>query len=327
MRAIGAMSSAGILAVLLGASHAFAGEGDVKAQVLYDDAKTLVAAERWTEACPKLEESQKLAPKMNTAYRLAECYEHIGKRASAWRRYRDAAIAATQAGETGKAKAALERAEKLEPTLPKLVVDSKASKETELRLDGAPVAGADVGVAVAIDPGVHELEARASHKKTFRTSVTIPDDASTTTLVVPALEDETATTAGPKTGQPDVAIASPSRRSSATVTVGIVMVGTGIAALGVGGYLALSARSKYHDADAHCPPSGCDDVGAAATSDAQSLGNIATAVIGAGLAIGVTGAVLWITAPSSTDAAHAKSTQPSLSLSLVPGGMLLRGAF
>lgn len=310
MRALLSLAVPGL--ILVGTARA-AGD-DAKAQALYDEAKTNVAAGKWSEACPKLAESQKLAPKGNTAYRLAECYEHIGKRASAWRRYREAAIAATTAGETGKAKAALERAEKLEPSLPKLAVTSKAF---ELRVDGVVVSES----LLPIDPGEHNIEVVAPHKKPYRATIVIPDDASTTTLAIPALEDEVV--APPPETQPVVADPKPEEpaaKANNTRLIGMVLAGTGVVAIGVGGFLALSARSKYHDADPHCPPAGCDEIGAKATEDARSLGNIATVVIGAGLAIGVTGTVLWLTAPSTREA-------PRVGITVLPTGMLLRGEF
>jgi hypothetical protein len=306
-----------VLAVLLCATTAHA--EDPRAQTLYDEAKTHVAAGQWNEACPKLAESQKLAPKMNTVYRLAECYEHIGLRASAWKRYREAAIAATTAGETGKAKAALERAEKLAPTLAKLSV--KAPPDANVRIDGIALTESEVSTPFAIDPGDHPVEVTAPKKKTFNTSVTIPNDNTTTSLVIPALADDTTgepvTPATPKPSAPETT-SNPSR------TIGMVLAGTGVVAIGIGGFLALSARSKYHDADPHCPIEGCNEVGKQMTDDARSLGNVATVVIGAGLAIGITGAVLWLTAPSVSTS---RGSTPRVGLTVLPGGLSLRGEF
>lgn len=302
------------------ATTASGGTDDAKAQALYDEAKADVAAGKWTDACPKLATSQKLAPKMNTAYRLAECYEHIGKRASAAKRYREAAIAATTAGETGKAKAALDRAEKLQQAgLPKLSVVAAAG--CEVRIDGEPLTSAELAGPFAIDPGEHAVEATAPQKKSYRASFVIPEGASTTTLAIPELENEV--TAAPITEPAPPPLKDPEPTAPPTNTtkvIGMVLAGTGVVAIGIGGFLALSARSKYHDADPHCPPAGCDEIGAQATEDARRLGNVATVVIGAGLALGITGTVLWLTAPSHREA-------PRAALTLTPTGVLLRGEF
>ncbi len=62
-----------------------AAERAAAAQVLFDDALKLTNAGRYAEACPKFKSAQDLDPGMATQFRLADCYEHIGKTASAWR--------------------------------------------------------------------------------------------------------------------------------------------------------------------------------------------------------------------------------------------------
>src|SRR4051794_17555175 len=68
------------------------------AQVLFDDAMQLVKKGKATEACPKLEESQRLDPAMATQFRLAECYQQTGRIASAWSVFIEVADSAKQAG-------------------------------------------------------------------------------------------------------------------------------------------------------------------------------------------------------------------------------------
>ena len=61
-----------IVATIAMTSTASAAGDDAKAAALYDEAKALVTAGKWAEACPKLAESHRLAPKMYTVYRLAD---------------------------------------------------------------------------------------------------------------------------------------------------------------------------------------------------------------------------------------------------------------
>ena len=84
-----------LLALALASSLAAArpalaqGEGEraAAAQALFDEAMRLMKADQNAAACPKLEESQRLDPGMGTEFRLAECYEKVGKLASAWAKF------------------------------------------------------------------------------------------------------------------------------------------------------------------------------------------------------------------------------------------------
>lgn len=317
-------SLAVILALVLSPAVASAETNQEKAQALYDQAKSLVEGGNWEAACPKLLESKKLVADMKTVYRLAECYEHVGKIASAWRNYQEAAIAAAKAGETAKGRAALDRAAAIEPKLGRLRLSSKAPAGAVLKVDGEVVPQPWVDTSFTIDPGEHAIDVEAPGKKPFHASVKTAEG--TTPFAIPELESETTAPAPPPASTEPAPMApapeTPKEASPAMSTrtkVSWALIGTGVVATGIGGYLALSAKSKYHDADAHCPPSGCDDVGFAQTNDARSQANVATFVIGAGLAVGAAGVVLLVLP-------HGEQS-PSTTVSLTTQGVLLRGSF
>src|SRR6185369_5679854 len=71
-----------------------------RAQGLYDAAAELIKAGKFAEACPKLEESQRLDPAMGTQFFLAGCYEKTGRPTSAWSLFLEVAAAAKAAGNT-----------------------------------------------------------------------------------------------------------------------------------------------------------------------------------------------------------------------------------
>ena len=78
-------------------------EAKAAAEALFDEGRRLKGDGKFSEACPKFEESQKMAPGMGTLYNLADCYEHLGKLASAWTFYIEAAGAAQVAGQKDRA--------------------------------------------------------------------------------------------------------------------------------------------------------------------------------------------------------------------------------
>src|SRR5450432_1599182 len=75
-----------LLASVFGARPAGAQSSgsSVAAQALFDDAKRLVQEGDAASACPKFEESERLEPGIGTKLNLADCYERVGRNASAW---------------------------------------------------------------------------------------------------------------------------------------------------------------------------------------------------------------------------------------------------
>ena len=98
------------------------GERAAAAQALFDEAMRLMKAEQTAAACPKLEESQRLDPGMGTEFRLAECYEKVGKLASAWAKFVSVADSAAVARLSERETVARQRAQALVPRLSKLVI-------------------------------------------------------------------------------------------------------------------------------------------------------------------------------------------------------------
>lgn len=165
------------------------------AQALFDSAKALMSAGKYSEACPVLEESQRIEARSGTLLNLAACYEQVGRLASAWSTFLEAATLAKATGNIEREQGARERAAALVPRLSKLTIGAPSATVTpglEIRRDGKLIGAAQLGLALPADAGAHTVSVRAPGRKPWRTTVTVQSGASIAQVNVPDLERETA---------------------------------------------------------------------------------------------------------------------------------------
>ena len=319
------------------------------AQALFDEAKKLSAAGKYSEACPKLAESQRLDPGIGTQFHLADCQEKSGKIASAWANFLEVASQARASGQSDREKAALKRAGQLESRLPRLRIDVPEANRApglEIRRDGALVGSAQWGTPVPVDPGEHELVATAPGKRTLSQKVRV-EVGKTNALVLPALEAEPASAdhaAAPAqafvaaeatqgTAETNPAPSDSSLRDSGADGGGpnpmiFGLAGLGIIGIGVGTVFGLMASSTYDDSKAECRPDDpnlCSKEGVALRDDARSQGNISTVAFVVGGAA-LAGAGIWLLVDSG---GSGKSTALAAGVRTTPGGasLVVRGGF
>lgn len=305
--------------VLGSTAIALADGADVTATALFDEGRKLMGQKRYAEACPKLAESQRLAPSGGTLINLAECYEHVGQTASAWGAWKDVAARANAAGKADVEKNAVIRATALEPVLAKLTITLASGSDVpglQVSRDGVALGHAEFGLQIPIDPGVHRIEATAPKKKPWSGQVEVaPKQTDASVTITLAAEDQPATagTAGaagsaqgavapPPPPPPDSAPASGSDGRTQR-TLGWVGIGLGAAGLVVGSVFGITAISKAHEAtNDGCSGSKCTGpnapAGLTATTDGQHAATAADVGFIAGGVVLAAGAVLLITAPS-----------------------------
>jgi tetratricopeptide (TPR) repeat protein len=139
------------------------------AEARFQEGVKLLAAGNAAEACPKLEESQRLAPSYGALFNLADCEERLGKTASAWAAFREAAAFAKASGQAEREAKAEHRAAELDAKLVRVaVVVPAAVPGLAVRRNGAVVDVAGWGVAVAVDPGPVTVEASVPGKRCRR---------------------------------------------------------------------------------------------------------------------------------------------------------------
>jgi tetratricopeptide (TPR) repeat protein len=292
------------------------------AETLFVDARKLLAAGKYQEACKALAESQRLDPGVGTLLNLGRCYEKLGRTASAWSTYREAAAAARAANQGAREKNARLAADALEPKLPKLtivVMGAETNPRLEVRRDGAVVPPSMWGMAVAVDPGEHLFEASAPDRKPWRTQI-VAEKGKPLTVTVPALEpDPKAAAAAPtqmsaKSGKAETTSApahvpEPAPPSSSGVgpqrVVALVVGGAGLVSMGVGGYFAMRANSTYDAADCDKATNECSAWGIHDQKLAYTRARNATYFAVGGLTAVVAGVILWATGSTkpSTDSA------------------------
>jgi tetratricopeptide (TPR) repeat protein len=322
------------VALLSLSSTASAQSDKAAAEALFREAMRLSKESDFKSACPKFEESLRLEPSLGAQYYLADCYEKVGRTASAWANFSEVADKERLAGDATKEKAARDRANNLEPKLSHLSVDVE-----DRTLPGLTVHRGDVaigsgqwGLSVPVDPGSYVLQASAPGHKDWSKTVEVPNGAALTERI-PALDVAPVVAAAPSM-PPPAPPAAPTEPtplpapSHTQQTVGVVVLATGVVALGVSGVLALLAKSANTDskragectADNIClSRKGLDD-----RNRAVSLADATTVVSLVGAATAITGGVLWLTAPRSHgEAGASRATQFGLGMN----SLLVRGSF
>ena len=300
-----------------GLAHA-AGKNPVAAQALYDEARQLVAAGKFEQACPKFKASYDLEPGGGTLLNLADCYEHQGKTALAYTTFKDALDAARHDGKSERVDFANEHLAALEKRLSRLSVavpDAARAQGLQVSVDGAPLDEAAYGVALPIDPGTHRVRAEAPGKQPFEKLVNVPATSAKLQVDVPPLV-ATPTAPGaapapaPATDGSAPAVAAPASGSSAgsstppssspTRTLGFVAGGIGIAAIGVGSYFGARAFDRWDARNSGCA-GGCTTNAKNAGDDAKQAATLSTIGFGVGVAALGVGVVLILTSPSSKE--------------------------
>jgi hypothetical protein len=312
-RTLVALAPACLLALSAGSALAQTSATDkAAAEALFDQGVRLMKSGSFTEACPKLEESERIDPAVGTLLYLAECYERSGRTASAWATFREAASLATNSGQGERARTATARAQEIEPKLSRLSIEvapevgkisglvvKRGQQRVEPSLYGTPL---------PVDPGEYRVEVTAPGYEPWSAPIKVDANGATASVRVPGLVKSPESASPPPPAAATVSAPAPTPLPSSVKpasdgglttqqTLGLVAGGVGIVGVGIGSYFGIRAISRNSDADQHCPKEGlCNDQkGIDLTNqarDAASVSNIAFAVGGGLVALG---AVLYLT--------------------------------
>jgi hypothetical protein len=272
-----------LLCIALVAPHAGAQtvEQQAEARARYERALVLMREHSFEQACELFDESLALSADMTTAFRLAECYQQLGKLGLAWRYYAEVTEAAAAAGMDERRDFAGFRASALADRLARLKVNVRSDMlglaGLTIELDGRPLAPALWNEELRVEPGGHELSATALGFEKWTAEVNLPsihDGAEVTVVLRPAKP--------------------PSDLHLPPTGVGIALTVIGAAAVVSGIVVGGVAKSNYDDSLAQCVGDSCSEAALNEQQEAVTLGDTGTVVFSIGAAMAVTGITLWL---------------------------------
>jgi serine/threonine-protein kinase len=332
------MAAALFLALLCTSAGAQASrEEKAAAHAAFQAGHELLRAGRHAEACPKLEESQRLDPQLGTLLNVAECYAHTGRTASAWVAFSEAGATAARLRDP-RAEKIRKRAAELEPGLSRLVIQVEAPVAgLEIRRNGQLVREPLWRTALPVDPGEHLVEASAPEHVSWQDKIAVAADAPTTSVVVPPLAPvppPAPPPIAPPASPPAPAPIAPPAPETEPVTpadptgqivAGIVVGGLGLAGVATGAAFAVIAKDRNDESLLHCQKQDetiCDPAGVELRDEARTAQTVAIVSFAAGGAAVVGGAVILITA-LLTDTEAAPEAPAQAAVHWLDGGALV----
>ncbi|HEX6277809.1 MAG TPA: hypothetical protein VFZ53_32425 [Polyangiaceae bacterium] len=270
------------------------------AEALFRSGTKLMDEQRYTEACEKFDASNRLDSALGTRLRLADCYDRIGRTASAWALFLEVTALARAQGQTERETVATVRARDLEARLSTLVlrVDLAARPaDLEITLSGVRIPRASWNTPIPVDPGTRKLQVRAAGYAEWSSDIGVPAGPSLSSVTIPELRAATETRARPLERSPEQATGG----LDAHTVAAYATVGVGVVGLGVAGFLGYRAHSLNQDSLEECSSAdanACTQHGKDLRDDALGYARASTATAIGGAALLATGITLFVLSPS-----------------------------
>jgi hypothetical protein len=265
-----------------------------KAEGLFTEAMALIDDGRFAEACPKLEESQRLDPALGTQYNLALCEAKIGRYARAWHHMKAVEKLAHATGKRAREESAREKLVAFRARVVYLVVTS-AEETVVVRVDGE-IVDPESFALFPVEPGKHRIEASSPSKQPWSRDITVPGasgdgSGAAVEVAIPELPSivRERPLAPPVSASRD---GNTGRR-----TVGYVLGGVGLAGVATAittGILVLDAKSTVEE---RCTPACADQAGRDALSSGRALLPINAIAWGVGVSGLIAGGIVLLLSP------------------------------
>jgi hypothetical protein len=265
-------------------------------------------AGNYAVGCPALAESERLDPRPGTLFTLADCEARWGKVATASAHYEDYLTRVSHLSgrelQAHKERIAIAKArlEEIGPKIPQLtlVLPKDAPSGTEVRRDDVLLGAPSIGVPLSIDPGPHTVTTKAPGGAAHAHTVELAEgQAKTLELVVDEKAMEPAVTTAP-TIEPPPESAPPPAPPSKRRTIGLVVGGVGVLGVAVGAIAGGVVLGQKSAVDRDCPNAACHGDGMNEVSRLKTTAMVSNVSFGVGGGLLAIGAVLFLTAPSSS---------------------------
>jgi hypothetical protein len=283
---------------------------------LFHAGRDRLAAGGAREACPLLAESARLAARVATLAKLAECEERLGRLVAARAHWQQALDLARKEGDERQALVRAE-GERLDRAVPRIriVLPRERPADLEVLLDDVRVGPSLLAVAIPVDPGRHVVRATAPGRHAWSRSIESAADGAVAVVTVPELPQ-------------DAPRPVPTGRGGSRAVTALEAAGIAATALGVGGaalgafFTGVAVARRDASNDAGCEGNRCPARAAEIREDARAAGDAATGFFVVGGALAVGGVLLFVLAPAPSGGARPQATVGALpaGLGLTAGG-------
>jgi hypothetical protein len=203
---IGSLAMFAVVAALV--APARAQPAGAQAEVMFRNAKRLLAQGKIAEACAAFDASQKLEPTVSTLLNQANCREKNGQLATAWGLFLDAERdTRASADDDGKQlhQVAVDHATKLEARLSTLTIVVPADRRAsglEIRRGNDLIDPVMWNQALPIDGGTYKIVARAPGVPEWSTSIAVANEGDSKSIEVALAAAEPAAARPPEPAKP-----------------------------------------------------------------------------------------------------------------------------
>ncbi|HEY0255479.1 MAG TPA: hypothetical protein VGC41_28315 [Kofleriaceae bacterium] len=281
---------------------------------LFEEGRELAKTGHYAEACAKFEQSYALDNGVGTELNLADCHEHLGHAALAYRLFEEASQRSTT--DPGRAKFAHERAQALTAKLATAVVNLPDPDLEGLSITiGGRAVKAKRTITEKVDPGLIAVHVATPQKVLF-------DDKKNADAGATAIFTVEGAVAGPEPVKPPVVEPDqPEHHGSKKKLVSFTLAGVGGAAIITSVVIGVVANGNYGDATKDCSKDvngtpQCPALQAKQARDAGSLADTGTVFAIAGVALAAAGVVTYLVWPKEDLVVAPTATNQSAGLAI-----------